>query len=245
MPGLEQRTIGNLNCLVYTTSNSPDLVAVISHGFGAPGDDLVPLGAHLLRFAPELLDRVLMVFPAAPLNLSEHGIPGGRAWWMLDMEELQQAISHGEFRDLRQSQPPGLIDSRNQLVETIEAIREETSLPWDRVALLGFSQGGMLSTEVAFSLEESPAGLVVWSGTLINEAEWLKSAPRREHMPMLQSHGQRDMVLPFQAAQWLRSLAISAGINHQWLPFNGGHEVPYPVLQETARFLVDLLNRDG
>ncbi len=245
MPGLEQRTIGTLNCLVYTTSSSPELVAVISHGFGAPGDDLVPLGAHLLRIAPELLDRVLMVFPAAPLSLSEQGIPGGRAWWMLDMEELQRAISHGEFRDLRQSQPPGLIESRNLLMETIEIIRSETSLPWSRVALLGFSQGAMLSTEVAFSLEENPAGLVVWSGTLINEMEWLKSAPKREHMPMLQSHGQRDTVLPFEAAQWLRSLANSAGIKHQWFPFAGGHEVPYPVLSETARFLVDLLNSDA
>src|SRR4051812_23797063 len=50
---------------------------VLLHGWGAPGDDLVPLARSFLR------PGVRCFVPAAPLP--ETG--GGRAWWHLDAED--------------------------------------------------------------------------------------------------------------------------------------------------------------
>src|SRR5688572_3027446 len=67
---------------------------LLLHGYGAPGDDLVPLARQLQ------VDRsVRFAFPAAPLSL-EPGLPpehSGRAWWQLDMAELQRAVTLGDY----------------------------------------------------------------------------------------------------------------------------------------------------
>src|SRR5438552_18316161 len=55
-------------------------VIVLLHGFGAPGDDLVPLAEVFAHGLP----GVRWVFPAAPLELPM-GFGDARAWWMIDM----------------------------------------------------------------------------------------------------------------------------------------------------------------
>lgn len=242
MPGLEQRQIGSLDCLVYTTATPPEIMAVFCHGFGAPGDDLVHLGARLLQMFPKLLDRVQMVFPAAPLGLGAFGIPGGRAWWMLDMERLQRAAERGEFRDLRNDLPDELPAVRDQLNETIQILQEELGLPWSKTVLGGFSQGSMLATDVAFHAPEQPAALVIWSGTLLCENVWKELAPRRAGLPVIQSHGRQDTILPFETAQWLGQLLQSAEMQHEFLPFNGGHTIPHSALSRTGELLCYLID---
>ncbi|MCA9030272.1 MAG: hypothetical protein KDA58_10130 [Planctomycetaceae bacterium] len=241
MAGLDQRRIGDLDCLTITSEQPPELLVVISHGFGAPGDDLVSIGAHLLQMHPQLLDRVEFVFPAAPLDLSDRGIPGGRAWWMIDMEELQRTIESGQSRNLRSTVPDGLTEARDSLGRTVGLLRERHDLEWDRVVLGGFSQGAILSTDLCFRLPANPAALIAWSGTLINEAEWRQLASRRAGMPMLQSHGRSDAILPFSVAEVLRDLAQEHGIVHQWRPFSGQHEIPAEIVQASGDLLVGLL----
>ncbi|GIS63435.1 MAG: hypothetical protein CM1200mP2_56600 [Planctomycetaceae bacterium] len=47
---------------------------------------------RLCQRAPELIGRTRLIFPAAPLSLDEVGMPGGRAWWHLDLEALNNAM---------------------------------------------------------------------------------------------------------------------------------------------------------
>jgi len=58
-------------------------VVVLLHGWGAPGDDLVPLGSEI-----DAPPGARFVFPEAPLPL-QMGIGDSRAWWMLDIERRQ------------------------------------------------------------------------------------------------------------------------------------------------------------
>jgi hypothetical protein len=44
---------------------------VLCHGFGAPGDDLVPLADELFRLRPALARKVRFAFPEAPLCIGE------------------------------------------------------------------------------------------------------------------------------------------------------------------------------
>src|SRR5579863_6124045 len=65
-------------------------VVVLLHGFGAQGDDLVPLGREMRAPA-----GTRFVFPAAPIAL-DGGYRGGRAWWWIDLEERVRRQVSGE-----------------------------------------------------------------------------------------------------------------------------------------------------
>lgn len=238
-------TLGGLSCRVIDAlpeGRDPTLVAVLCHGFGAPGTDLVPLAAELFALDPNLRDRVRFVFPAGPLTLDAVGLPGGRAWWHLDIERITAAIARGELRNLRDDLPDGLPESRKMLTSLIDELSRQSRLPASRMLLGGFSQGSMLATDVALRLTDRPAGLCIFSGTLLCESEWRELASRRGPMPVLQSHGMQDPLLPFQAAEWLRDLLIEAGMEVEFLPFAGMHTIPYEVLERMA-VLLDRLTR--
>ncbi len=62
-------------------------LVVLLHGFGAPGEDLVPLFRQL-----NVPSEVRFAFPAAPVDLRAKlgpGYAGGRAWWMIDTAALE------------------------------------------------------------------------------------------------------------------------------------------------------------
>ena len=107
----------------------------------------------------------------------------------------------------------------------------------------GFSQGAMLATDVALRLDEPPAGLVIFSGTLVNEAEWAARAPRRAGLGVLQSHGRQDPLLPFDNAVALRDLLAGAGLAVDFFAFDGGHALPPDALLRLGAFLAARLPR--
>jgi phospholipase/carboxylesterase len=98
----------------------------------------------------------------------------------------------------------------------------------------------MLSLDVALHSDRALAGLVLMSGTLIAEREWAPRMAARKGMHVLQSHGQRDGLLPFAAAERLRDLMTQAGLDVTWVPFRGAHEIPPPVVAAVGDFLVGL-----
>lgn len=82
---------GGLSCRVVhdlPDGQPPPLAVVLCHGFGAPGTDLVGLAQPLLMAEAVLAERAVFLFPVAPLDLAAQGMPGGRAWWLVDLERL-------------------------------------------------------------------------------------------------------------------------------------------------------------
>ena len=167
---LSQQSLGRLQCKVFEPSDGnlkPELVVILCHGFGAPGDDLVPLGQWMGEQYPELGKRVRFVFPEAPLSLAQMGMPGGRAWWMIDTEALQRSIESGDPRDLSQDLPVGMPEASEMVSELVEQLMETHQISEDRVVLGGFSQGSMVTTDVALRMKNAPGALIVMSGTLV------------------------------------------------------------------------------
>jgi phospholipase/carboxylesterase len=240
----QTETIGGLRCHVVDQlpdGESPRLVVILCHGFGAPGTDLVGLGPEVLARQPRLAGAVRFVLPEAPLSLAEYGMPGGRAWWMLDIEKLNAAILTGALRDLRNDHPPELPAVREQLIAVVDAMREQTGLPMSRIVLGGFSQGSVLAIDVSLRLPEPPGLLTVFSGTLLSEDEWRVLAANRGAMHVLQSHGYEDQILPFEAAEWLRDLLIESGCDVEFIPFRGPHTIPQAALLRFIERLSDLV----
>lgn len=205
-------------------------VVVLMHGFGAPGADLVPLQRVL-----DVPREVRWVFPAAPLDLSGPYGFDSRAWWMIDVAALDRAIATGQMRDLSRSHPEGLLEARGLVLEMLDAIDRE--LAPSALVLGGFSQGAMLALDTALHTDRALAGLILWSGTLLAEDEWVPRMSARSGLPVLQSHGSMDRLLPFALAEKLRDHLTAAGCSVKWVPFRGEHEIPHPVLDATAEFV--------
>jgi phospholipase/carboxylesterase len=240
---VKSTVIGGLHCRLVDqlpAGRAPSFIVVLCHGFGAPGTDLVPLAPELLQINPALAERVQFVFPAAPLSLDEFGMYGGRAWWMIDIERFQAAIERGDARILRNDLPAGLVEARQLLTSVVEELQAQTMLPLSRFLLGGFSQGSMLATDVTLRLPESTAGLCVLSGTLLCEEQWRPLAARRAGLPVLQSHGTQDPILPFIAAEWLRDMLMESGLPVEFIPFRGMHTIPLEALERLAEMLEGL-----
>ncbi|HEV8245728.1 MAG TPA: hypothetical protein VGP93_08165 [Polyangiaceae bacterium] len=208
-------------------------VIVLLHGFGAPATDLVPLWRQI-----DVPSEVRFVFPAAPIVL-DPGLPdevAGRAFWMIDIAGLQAAALAGRVADLIEREPVGLSEARRALTSVIDAIEGELGVPSDRIVIGGFSQGAMLACDFALRDSRPLAGLVLLSGTLITHSAWRKLAPLRAGLPVLQSHGRADPILPFAVAAALSQLLADAGLELEFLEFNGGHGIPSGVLDRLGPF---------
>ncbi len=233
------KKLGPFDCVVIDTPRTTDryrALVVLCHGFGAPGDDLVPCAAELYGACSNLSD-VRFIFPAGPIELDASGLYDSRAWWPIDMVRLQEMIQRGELRDLR-SDRPELLDQRyQQLTELIAACSEETSVPVSRMVLGGFSQGAMLATETALRMPQPPAGLVVWSGTLLNERQWRELAAKRGELQVVQTHGRIDPILPFAGGVLLHELFTDNNFDATFFPFLGPHTISREGIAQAARLI--------
>ncbi len=239
MNAFREQKCGRLSCVLFdsTPEALPERVVLMCHGFGASGEDLVPLAPELVRLDPAGLARTRFVFPAAPLDLAQFGIPGGRAWWPIDMMKLQRASQTGEFRDLRREVPSAMPQVRELLSETVDVLKKETGLGIDRFVLGGFSQGSMATTDLMLHLDTKPGGQIVFSGTLLCEDAWRSRAKGLAGLRIMQSHGTMDNILPFSLAEELRDLFRDGGAEVDWVPFRNGHTIPGEAMRAAAKLI--------
>jgi len=210
------------------------LMVVLLHGFGAPGTDLVPLSLAL-----GVSESMRFAFPEAPLALDPTG--DARAWWMVDLAELQAALATGRERDLSATVPEGLERSRAAVVALLDDLDTKLGVRSEQVVLGGFSQGAMLACDVALRDERPLCGLLLMSGTMLAQCEWEPLIASRAGLPVLQSHGRFDPLLPFSIAKRLRDALSTGGLVVRWTPFDGGHEIPQSVLSAAEVYLSELV----
>ncbi|MES1207516.1 MAG: hypothetical protein ABUS79_16390, partial [Pseudomonadota bacterium] len=179
--------------------------------------------------------------PAGPLP--EMG--GGRAWWHLDPDTRppHATTDHAPpaFRPT-----PAVVAARaavQALIATVVELHAPTT-----VALVGFSQGAMLSLDVALAGTPGVDRVVAMSGVLLMDSVAALTATAAARAPrprFLLSHGRQDPVVPFAGGNAARDLLEKHGFPVTWHPFDGGHEIPPPLLHEMDRFLFPAPPADG
>ncbi|MGE0324683.1 MAG: alpha/beta hydrolase [Polyangiaceae bacterium] len=213
---------------------TPRGLVVLMHGFGASGADLVPLGRQI-----PTPPGVRYAFPEAPVVIDP--LFDARAWWPIDVAELERAMARGQHRDRTQDEPPELAAVSAQLEECLGEMRDELGMQGLPLILGGFSQGSMLACDIAARNKIPLRGLWVFSGTLLAEPRWQAGfAKRGEETPpmrVLQSHGRHDPLLSFAHAERLKAHFEAASLPLEWLPFNGQHELPQSLLSAAGKFL--------
>lgn len=226
--------IGDLNVRITGgtdregAGNGP--VVVLLHGFGAPGDNLVPLWRTLA--APK---GTRFVFPEAPVDLGPQ-YSGGRAWWSIDLDERMRRQALGDKRDIAEV-PAGLPAVRDKIDVLLGEVERLLQPPPGKIALGGFSQGAMLALDVALHTHRALAGLVLMSGTHIAAGEWAMRVDGRSGLPVFMSHGESDELLPFSVSEGLRDTLTAHGLQVEWVSFRGGHGIPPSVVDGVGGFL--------
>lgn len=186
------------------------------HGRNMQAADLAPFGASLGIDAH-------FVFPDAPLTVEP-----GRTWWPVDAEAR---LRERGARDLYEMDPPGRAEARAQLGALCNSVAEGKQL-----ALVGFSQGGMLAMDYVLHGGRVDA-LALLSSTRIAFDEWRPLLPRLAGLPVLITHGRSDEELSFAAGEGLRDAALAGGADVTWFPFDGGHGIPLSVWRALRKFL--------
>ena len=198
------------------------VAAVVLHGREMCGADLAPFVAPLAREA-------YWLFPDAPLAAGR-----ARTWWPIDSEQRIRALHAGPM-ELSAMDPPGRADARACLHGIVTALRQP-------FVLAGFSQGGMLAMDYVLHGGKRPSALALLSTTRIAIDDWTACAATGvlTGLPILVAHGTSDAELAFAAGEQLRDFATAHGAIVHWLPFDGGHQLPFVVWRALKK-----LTRDG
>ena len=196
---------------------APRQLVVLLHGLGADGSDLIGLAPY---WAP-LLPEAEFLSPDAPFPCDM--APFGRQWF-----SLQDRSPDTILAGVRAAAPilDGFLD---------EALARR-GLDERRLALVGFSQGTMMSLYVGLRRALAPAGILGYSGALIG-ADSLKQEIRARP-PVLLVHGDADDVVPPQALPLAVEGLKYAGVTVESLMRPGlGHGIDEEGLQEGGAFL--------
>lgn len=169
-------------------------LVVFLHGYGADGADLLGLADPL---APHLPDTVF-VAPNAPDRCS--GNPFGYQWFPIPWLD-------GSSEEAARA---GMAASAEALNAFLDARLADEGLGADALALVGFSQGTMMSLEVAPRRAAPVACVVGFSGRLI--APERLAGDLKVRPPILLVHGDRDDVVPPASMPEAEKALSAAGI---------------------------------
>lgn len=213
------RKLAKVYCLdEYHDDKAPWVI--LFHGYGADANDLEPLKDHINTAKP-----MNWLFPQGVATVPIGPGWTGKAWWPLAMSTLET--------DFSSVKPDGLDKLRKDLFEMIE----ELEAPWSQIFLGGFSQGAMLATDLYLHAPETPAGLILMSGSLLNKEELKPLIAKRQGEKYFQSHGEYDSVLDVKGARRLESFLNQGGMKGGIVSFPGGHEIPPVALQKIGNYI--------
>ena len=168
---------------------------VFLHGYGANGADLLGLADPLADHLPD----TLFVAPDAPENCA--GSPFGYQWFPIPW--IDGSSEEESSRGMQQA-----VEDLNAFLDALMV--DEDLLP-EQVCLFGFSQGTMMSLHVAPRREDPVAGIVAFSGRLL-EPELLADEVQ-SRMPILLAHGDQDDVVPVQSLPQAAEALQNAGFS--------------------------------
>lgn len=186
------------------------------HGLGADGHDFEQIVPELRL--PDWL-RLRFVFPHAPYR--KVTINGGmtmRAWY--DVLALE--------RDGPQDEK-GMLDSGVHLVKLIEH-EHAKGIPYHRILVAGFSQGGVIAVHTALRFEQRLAGLLAISTylplpELLGQAVFGNPKAQPVDLPIFVGHGSFDPVLPVEFGKYLHQTVTTGGYQADWYEYPMAHAV--------------------
>ena len=192
-------------------------LVVLCHGYGADGNDLIGLAPHWQR----LLPTVAFAAPNAPEPCA--GAPTGYQWFpisRMNPAEMQKGVEQ----------------AASVLNAFLDAELARLGLSPDRLALVGFSQGTMMSLHVGLRRATKPLCIVGYSGMLAGPGAIASLGA--DTPPILLVHGDADPMIPADAMFVSAGALGKAGATVQWHLSQGvGHGIDPDGLSLGGSFL--------
>lgn len=205
-------------------SGAAKSMVVLVHGYGADGRDLLGLADPL---GPHLRDTAFLA-PDAPEPSVVN--PAGRQWFPVPwIDGSSEAAAE-----------TGLVASAADLNAFLDAQLAAEGLTPDRLVLLGFSQGAMMSMHIALRRPVAVAGVVAISGRLLVPERLATEMVVKP--PVLLIHGDADPVVPFQDMALAGDALLAAGVETFGHVMQGtGHGIAPDGLGVALQFLKERL----
>ncbi|HPI39610.1 MAG TPA: serine esterase [Pseudobdellovibrionaceae bacterium] len=128
----------------------------------------------------------------------------------------------------------GVLKIRNKI---FDILKELESLGWksENIFLFGFSQGCLVSADIAMHYPRRLGGVVGVSGYFCFFPRWKRSLIKPvNETPWLMLHGTRDDILPIQDTKFGVDQLKKNGLNIDWVEFDKDHsliEEEYPIIK--------------
>lgn len=209
-------------------TTNPKYAAFLLHGVGSNGQDLISLSPLWQPLLPD----VVFISPDAPFacDMVPPGYPNSYQWFSLQNRE-RNAIEQG----VKTAQPI--------LEAFITERRQHYDIPLIKTALIGFSQGTMMSLYAAPRMKDKVAGVLGYSGALFGEKELTSEPDNFVKPPIHLVHGEADDVVPVAAFSHAKDNLTDAGftVNGHTTP-GLPHSIDEEGIRSGGRFLKEIFS---
>lgn len=196
-------------------SAKPPLL-ILLHGLGSNEQDL-------FAFSKQLPGQFMIVAARAPLTLNE----GSYAWFRVNYSSGKPSIPD----------PAEVENSRKLIIQFIEQLKSKYLFDESRVYLCGFSQGGIMSYNVALTRPDVIRGIAVMSGRLLPGVEQVASKEKLAMLKVFISHGTEDEVIPVMHAREALAYIKKLKLTHQYKEYKAGHTINNEMLKDLLVWL--------
>lgn len=209
-------------------SGQADSLVIFLHGYGADGNDLLGLADPLSDHLPD----TAFAAPDAPERSTMN--PMGYQWFPIPWIDgsSEEVAAQGMARAL---------EDLNAFLDHIMAAE---GIAAERTVLVGFSQGTMMALHIAPRREAALAGVVGFSGRLLEPESLIDEIVSRP--PVLLLHGDQDDVVPPQSLPQAAEALQAAGVDVYAHVMRGtGHGIAPDGLSVALAFIRQVLGLEG
>ena len=197
----------------------PTIVAL--HGFGAGALDLLGLAPHVAR------GRFLWIAPQGPERVA------------LDFAGAAGAVGYGWF-PLTLSNPPtplSVAEAVSRARGFIDAACARYAVDRSRLAVLGFSQGGVIAYALALADPSRYRALVALSSWLSDDLVRVLPKLDRSRLRCRVHHGTADEVIMIQRGRDSASRLRALGVDVDYHEYPMGHEIDAHSLADLSTWI--------
>jgi phospholipase/carboxylesterase len=198
----------------------PSPAVVLIHGRGTNEQDLLPIAAQL----PDEL-HVLSVRAPDPLQ-------GGYTWYELDLSAGGLHASQPHKEEFRRS--------LDLLSDFVEWAIEEYAIDPERIGLLGFSQGSIMSLAALCEQPGNYDWIVALNGYLAASHE--EQAGETAGKPIFIGAGEADQIIPVERAERAAELLAEAGADVRFESYSVGHGTHPEEIQAVSAWVTERLD---
>lgn len=218
---MSEFTLHHITRKPLQTSGARAPVLLLLHGVGSNEQDLMGL-------ASSLDPRFFVVSARAPLTLG----PSSFGWYHV------QFLPKGFLIDEQEAE-----ESRDLLLRFVDELTSSYEVDAERVYLMGFSQGCIMSIGAALAAPARFAGVVGMSGRLL-DSMLRKTAPEAElrNLPILVVHGTQDSVITVTDGRAMRDELEQLPVDLTYKEYNMGHHVTPESLRDISDWLTARLD---